>query len=363
MGIFLFITFLACDLFTCLLCKHVYHQNFIYQNGMLLGVHIPREQVQHPQVEALCGRSKRHWKIYQNVHIVLGSLLSLIGFFSPEWLMLIWIVWFLLYLAGMQVLMVTPLRRMYRLKQEQGWIREKSRRTVYIDTELSTLGERMAPRAHWHLLLLTAEGAATAALYMHLQRQSGQSTAAVLALGSTAMAATLLVWAVHLYLVERRNVVYSQSSKVNIAVNGLMKRTWARAFLGADGWNCMAWLYLALRWFQEGGPGTADWFVYALLQLAAAVAALSPWGNVLQKKRELLAADEQPVDVDDDEYWKTGWYENPQDPHLLVQNRLCDTNYTFNMARPAARWINMGITLALVGSLGWVAWMMIERLV
>ena len=363
MGIFLFITFLSCNLFTCLLCKHVYYQNFIYQNGMLLGVHIPKEQVQHPQVEALCGQSKRYWKIYQNVHIVLGSLLCLIGFFSPEWLVLIWIVWFLLYLAGMQVLMVTPLRRMYRLKQEQGWIREKSRRTVYIDTELSALGERMAPRAHWHLLLLTAEGVATAALYMYLQRQSEQSTPAVLTLGSAAMAVTLLAWAMRLYLVERRNVVYSQSSKINVVVNGLMKRTWARAFLGADGWNCMAWLYLALRWYQEGEPGTADWFVYALLQLAAAVAVLSPWGNALRKKRELLAADEQPVDVDDDEYWKTGWYENPQDPHLLVQNRLCDTNYTFNMARPAAKWINMGITLVLVGSLGWVAWMMIERLV
>ena len=362
MGIFIFFTFLSCNLIMCLVCKYAYRQNFVYQKGMLLGVHIPKEQLHHPQVETLCGQSQHRWKIYQNVNIALGSLLCLLGFFSPEWLMLIWIVWFLLYLAGMQVLMVSPLRRMYQIKQEQGWIREKSRRTVYIDTQLSALSERMAPRAHWHLLLLVAEGAATAALYMHLQRQSGQSTPAVLALGGVAMAVTLLVWAMRLYLVERRNVVYSQSSKVNIAVNGLIKRTWAKVFMGADGWNCMAWLYLALRWYQAGGPGKGDWFVYALLQSAAAVTALSPWGGALRKKRELLAADEQPVDVDDDEYWKTGWYENPQDPHLLVQNRLCDTNYTFNMARPAARWINIGITLVLVGSLGWVAWMMIERL-
>lgn len=362
MEFFMFFTFLLCNLSTCLICKYAYRQNFIYQNGMLLGCHIPKEQVQHPQVEALCGQSRRRWKIYQNIHIALGSLLCLLGFFSAEWLVLIWIIWYLGYLAGMEVLMVTPLRRMYRLKQEQGWIREKSRRTVYIDTELSALSGRMAARAHWHLLLLAAEGAATAALYVYVQRQNGQAGPEILILGGISMAVTLLTWAMHLYLVERRNVVYSQCSKVNIAVNGLIKRTWARVFLGADGWDCAAWLYLALRWYLAGGLGRGDWFVYALLQLAAALAVLLPWGSVLQKKRELLAADEQPVEVDDDEYWKNGWYENPQDPHLLVQNRLCDTNYTFNMARPAARWLNAGITLALVGSLGWVAWMMIERM-
>ena len=141
-----------------------------------------------------------------------------------------------------------------------------------------------------------------------------------------------------------------------------VKRAWAKAFLGADCWNCAAWLYLVLRRDQAGGLGQGDWFVYAALQLAAAVAAMLPWGNLIRKKRELLTADEQPVEVDDDVYWKNGWYENPGDPHLLVPNRLCDTNYTFNMARPAARWINLGVTLVLVGSLGWAAWMMIERL-
>lgn len=362
MGIFLFLIFLFCDLITCLLIKHAYHQNFVYQNGMLLGVHIPKEQLEHPQVEALCGQSKRRWNLYQNAHILLGSLVGLIGFFSVKWLMLIWIFWFLAYLAGTEILMVIPIRSMYRLKQEQGWIREKSRRTVYIDTELSAMSERTASRAFWHLLFLAAELAATAALYMHLQQKNGQAGPEIPVLGGAAMAVTLLIWAMRLYLVEKRNVVYSLNSKVNIAVNGLMKRTWARAFLGADGWNCAAWLYLALRCSQAGCPGKGDWFVYALLQLAAAFAVLLPWGSAIQNRRELLAADDQPVEVDDDEYWKTGWYENPQDPRLLVQNRCCDTNYTFNMARPAARWINMGITLLLVGCLGWAAWMIIERL-
>ena len=105
MGIFLFFIFLFCDLITCLLIKHAYHQNFVFQNGLLLGVHIPKEQVRHPQVETLCGQSKRRWNLYQNIHIILGSLICLISFFSAKWMMLIWIFWFLAYLAGTEILM------------------------------------------------------------------------------------------------------------------------------------------------------------------------------------------------------------------------------------------------------------------
>lgn len=364
MGIFLFISFLFADLITCGACKMAIRQIFIYQNGILMGVHITKEQTGHPRVKALCEKSRRYWNIYQNSNLAAGSLVCLLAFFSMEWMMLVWIVWFLLYLAGMQVLMVLPLRRMYRLKEEQGWIHEKSRRTVYIDTELSTQAGRLAPKAHWHLPLLALELGAAAALFVHGAAQSGWSgeRAEWLALGSAAMGVTVLTWVMHLYLAEKRNVVYSQSSQINIAVNRLVKRAWAKAFLGADCWNCAAWLYLVLRRVQAGGLVQGDWFVYVGLQLAAAVAALLPWGNLIRKKRELLTADEQPVEVDDDIYWKNGWYENPGDPHLLVPNRLCDTNYTFNMARPAARWINLGVTLVLVGSLGWAAWMMIERL-
>lgn len=365
MGFILFFTFLPCNLFTCLICKNAYLQNFTYQNGMLLGVHIPREQVGHPQVGELCRQSQRHWKIYQNSHIAAGSLLCLLGFVSAKWMMLVWILWFMLYLAGMEILMATPLRRMYRLKQEQGWIREKTRRTVYIDTELSALSGQMAPKAFWHLLLMAAELGAAVALYLSGKRGQDACRPEALLLGGIAAGVTLLLWAVHLYLVERRNVVYSQSSRINIAVNQLVKRTWARAFLGTDIWNCVSWLYLALRWYQSGtgaSVGVGDWFVYAALQLAAALFFLLPWGGGVRRKRELLESDGEPVEVDDDEYWKNGWYENPQDHHLFVPNRLCDTNYVLNMARPAARWLNAGITLLLVGSMVWAAWMIIERM-
>ena len=53
--------------------------------------------------------------------------------------------------------------------------------------------------------------------------------------------------------------------------------------------------------------------------------------------------------------WKNGWYSNPQDPHLIVPDRMNDMQFAMNMARPAAKVI-IGTTAALsVGILIFVA--------
>ena len=44
-----------------------------------------------------------------------------------------------------------------------------------------------------------------------------------------------------------------------------------------------------------------------------------------------------PRYMDDDDYWKNGWYSNPNDKRLIVQDWACSFNYTTNMARPAGK--------------------------
>ena len=38
--------------------------------------------------------------------------------------------------------------------------------------------------------------------------------------------------------------------------------------------------------------------------------------RVKKKKAQILAADDAPIYVDDDYYWRNGWYNNPVDPRL-----------------------------------------------
>ena len=44
--------------------------------------------------------------------------------------------------------------------------------------------------------------------------------------------------------------------------------------------------------------------------------------RVKKKKAQILAADDAPIYVDDDYYWRNGWYNNPVDPRLIVPDRF-----------------------------------------
>ncbi len=37
--------------------------------------------------------------------------------------------------------------------------------------------------------------------------------------------------------------------------------------------------------------------------------------------------------MDDDYYWRNGWYDNPGDPRLFVQDRFNSMNYTTNVGK------------------------------
>lgn len=71
------------------------------------------------------------------------------------------------------------------------------------------------------------------------------------------------------------------------------------------------------------------------IQLIAVLGFIVPIYMGLNRKKELLSANTSPIDVDDDEYWKTGYYYNPDDKHILIENRMQSGNYTFNYAKKA----------------------------
>ena len=49
---------------------------------------------------------------------------------------------------------------------------------------------------------------------------------------------------------------------------------------------------------------------------------------------------EEPLSyVDDDIYWKNGWYNNPRDRRWMIQDRMCSSNYSLNMGKPGARYL------------------------
>ena len=87
----------------------------------------------------------------------------------------------------------------------------------------------------------------------------------------------------------------------------------------------------------------------------SAAALLVPVVLIRRKRQDLILSDKEQFLIDDDEYWKSGWYSNPDDPHLFVPDRMSDMNFAMNMARPAAKAICIATAAVTIAALVFAA--------
>lgn len=364
MNILMFVVFFLTDLAIVLGCKFAYGKKERYQQGMILGVHVPEEAADTEAVKSLCENYRKRGRIFQWSNLLLGCAVCFLCFFRFTAFLLVWMLWMAEYIAGLYYFILHYHREMYRLKIANGWIRSETARTVHVDTETSALSDRMPVSWKWHLPVLGIYCILAAVLmrtapvsFPGFGADAGVGTGGGAAAGGSEAWLFLLIGAVeelfffllHLWLASRQNVVYSRDSKVNMAVNRLMKRRWTGG-LAACGWIvCIFTVFVSAWLIRFGWLSETAMILYIFGQTVSAGAFLVPLLLALRKKAELLRSDRQPLCVDDDEFWKKGWYSNPDDRRLFVQDRMSDMNYSMNMAHPAAKAI-CGVTAALTAA-------------
>lgn len=99
------------------------------------------------------------------------------------------------------------------------------------------------------------------------------------------------------------------------------------------------------------------WMIWLVFAIAAGMIT----DNISQRKMyeikiknnwNLTDASLSTESADNDEYWKKGWYSNPHDPHLFIQDRISSTNYVLNMARPGAKIFIGAVTAFTIACIG-----------
>lgn len=328
-----FFIFLITDLFLVLLVWACCRNYDVYRQGMLFGIHIPSDALNHPDVLMLQASAKKTWNRFTIRHLILGSAVCFAALWNFAISFILWSVWLVIYIAGLLYYTTNPLRKMYALKQKNGWFQEQSGQLVRIDTTASAYASEKTPGFLWHLAIL---GVQLAPVILYFLKSDLPSPLA-LSLSVTACGLSLAFLSLHFFLTKTKNTVYSEDSSLNLAINQLEKSTWAKSLLASDSLNAVSFLYLFIRICSIDNLYDADWVIFTLLQLGTILAFIIPVSSLFKKKKELLATDPSPIVTDDDVYWKSGFYCNPNDPHLLVQGRLYETNYTFNMAHPAGK--------------------------
>lgn len=369
MSIALFIIFLFMNFFILLIMKFVYTSNYSYTEGMLLGVHIPKEHIEDETVLNIVAAARRKMNRIIWINLILGTALCFVVFWEIIIFILAYTVWMIAFCFLITYANNSAHRKMYALKMKNDWVVPDQRRKRYIDTNVSTQIGKSEISFNYHGIIILVE------LICLLPFAIGKSavmstTMIIMGLCSVLMSLTSMIF--HIYVNRHERTVYSSDTQLNQTVNRTMKIYKGLAMLILSATNAVAWVYITIDTLihcissasksrqislsdilnfkgaiVDVSLCSSALYVYIFIQTLAAIGLFTPLLMAQSRKRELLAADTQPLYVDDDEYWKTGYYYNPSDPHVLVQNRLQSGNYTFNYATRSAK-IFTGLTYILI---------------
>ena len=341
----LFIIFLFCDLLMVGVFFAVYGGKRPYAEGMLLGVHLPREAADQAEVVALMDTFRRRTRRFYLVNLILGVAVCLVTFWRFSPFLILWCLWLVELVIGAQWLLLGTHRTLYDLKMARGWVVGEPATFAAADTRASAQRRGQGPGLVWHLLPC---GLILTTLLLPGVRDFLLTQGSGWGLLGSGLAISLTLWALHAVLSRRGNKVYSQDTAVNQAVNRLERQVWGWTLLLSSLFNAAACWSAAWWMARAHWVGHTAYGIYLVLELLPAAIFLTGMLGMARRRRQILAADPVPLVVDDDVYWRKGWYENPNDPRWLVQDRLVPYNYSMNMAKPGA-W---GGTIALLAGVG-----------
>lgn len=345
------IIFVFVSAFTVLVFMAVYGKKQTYSEGMLLGVHIPSYAVGEPEVEKLVERHAKRSRRFYAGNLLVSIAISFLGFGYMSVFIMLWCLWLLGFSAGAMYVLYDSHKKLYDIKMKHGWHGASGSKIVVVDTCVSAAGGKLPFAIWWHLPVLA--GGVVCLLVLGKRNLTAEFSemwifAAVFA------GMFLLLVCLHAGTNRTKNRVYSTNTVINLQVNQLEKRVYSVIWLAADYCNLAAAFLLVYSYMRERWISSWGMLCYILIQTLAGGAVLIGVFYLRYKRKEILDKDSSPMYVDDDIYWKNGWYNNPNDKRLLIQDRFCSANYTMNMGRPAGKVITIGSIGMVLVLLGWM---------
>ena len=352
------IIFLLTDLFMVGIAYAVYGRTATAgcSDGMVLGVHIRREKQEDPVlVEFMKNYKKDVRRVYLGLGIS-GVVICGLCFWYTSIFMCVWCVWFLMYIAGAVGVMYWNHRKLYDMKVRFGWgmLEEESTAMTAADTKTMMRNERMSLPLWYHFILLVM--LAIPFLFKEFRTYLGAfsiSSQGWILFLSSVLVAVVFLWIAWIFK-RGANRIYSENSDLNYRINYLEKRSWSICFLLANICNTCAWLYLAYRMTKQKWIYNLDITIYIITLCIPVIIAIATALWIKKQRNILQREDKTPMYIDDDYYWRNGWYDNPGDPRLFVQDRFNSMNYTTNFGKPAGRYMFGGICIVVVVLLLWM---------
>ena len=325
----------------------IYGRKPKYIDRMLLGVHIPPYAVHDPEVEELITDYRKRTKQFYIINGILSIAVCFLNLWYMSIFMIIWSLWLLEVVVGALILLNGAHRKLYDLKVERGWQGCGSQSIVVVDTNVSAKGDKLPFSIWWHLPILLCM--IMMAVFPSVRRYLVDDDAWIIS--GISFFISLFFVIMHIWTKRNRNEVFSQNTQINKRVNQTIKRVWSMMWIVGNYLNLLSLcveLYYTSKTQWLSGLGIA-WFV--IIQSILGLGILGGFLYLRWKKQDLLKEDTDRIYLDDDVYWKNGWYNNPNSNNIWVQDRMNCMNYTVNMGRLGGKiWmaITVGITVAIL---------------
>lgn len=347
---FMFWVFAVTDLVIIGIFYAVYGTKRKYSEGMLLGVHLPQSAADSAEVKAFMERYGRNTKIFYVANTLISTAVCGFCFWYFSVFIIVWSVWLLEFCIGAMVLLYGTHRKLYDMKVEKGWVGSSGSRIMAVDTKAAAQSGRMGVSALWHLLFcaLILMPCIDADIRNFLATSDDGWIFPVMGI-----LISFTFGILHTAVLRMRNKVYSEDSDLNVEINRMQKNVWSWALVGSSLFNAAAYLVVVSGIDADGEISAVMLVVYCIMETIPGFFMIGGFFYMRSRKEKLLRKNERPLYIDDDVYWKNGWYSNPNDRRLMVQDWACSWNYTTNMARPAGKIFMFLALLFVAGCLVW----------
>lgn len=329
----------------------VYGTKMKYENGMLFGIHMPKEAQKDPEVKILMERyTIRMKQIYW--WSTAGAVISgVLAFTYTSIFMFGWMFWLFAFTIGSMGCICRYHRKLYDIKVKNRWFAGTSANIVVIDTAASAQAEEKQIRALWHLpaFLIFVILCLMSEVRAWIQEETVHLLVPV-----TAFLVTGVFWGLHVWSNRRRCEPYSENTQINTAIHVRERRMWAWIWLVGTYTSLIGMGEILWQISRKGYLDVVDTIICVIFSMAGGLFILAAILWMMKKRQELLKTEEPLSYVDDDIYWKNGWYNNPRDRRWVVPSRMCSSNYSFNMGKPGVRYLTGALGSVIVIGVLWL---------
>lgn len=341
---------LLSNLFVVGCLQMAYAKTVKYENNMVLGITLSEEQYSDRDMQE---QIEKYKKAFQKT-IITGYITAVLVNLPMFWYMSIWLIlymiWMFGYIAMVEMVYVKYHKKMYDMKMQKGYTFGSNVYEVAVDTRLSQMKNKMPVSRLWFVfslfpvLLPLAKGDFRKYLAENLDM-------CVMIYGLIFLVKAAYVFMYELYA-KKKGQVYSKNSEINITCNQIVRRGYSIIFVVASFMDSVSFLLLLYDEITMGYMTLLSVVLFVILQMLIVSGIVYGMYTVKRKADEILQQDKEKYMVDEDEFWKNGFYYNPKDNRMFVQDRQFGINMTFNMAKKSSWIVTAGIflaTLILVG--------------